>query len=60
MVRKERVDKMTVNEPYFLSNKKWYYFDEEEWRYKLTDKATEEAIESYNEFYKQLEWKEAE
>lgn len=51
---------MTLDEPYFLSNKEWYYFDEEEWRYKLTDKATEEAIESYNEFYKQLEWKEAE
>ena len=38
-------------EPYFLSNKKWYYYDEEEFCYKLTDKATKEAIKSYEEFY---------
>ena len=41
-------------EPYFLSNKDWYYYDEEEFCYKLTDKAPKEAIESYNEFYNQL------
>jgi hypothetical protein len=39
------------SEPYFMKNKDWYYFDKEEWRYKLTDKATKEAIESYNKFY---------
>lgn len=39
-------------EPYFLSNKEWYYFDEREFLYKLTDKAPEEAIKSYKEFYK--------
>jgi hypothetical protein len=38
-------------EPYFLSNKDWYYYDEEEFCYKLTDKATKEAIKSYEEFY---------
>ena len=38
-------------EPYFLKNKDWYYFDEEEWCYKLTDKATPEAVKSYEEFY---------
>lgn len=37
--------------PYFMSNDEWYYFDEKEWCYKLTDKAPEDAIESYNEFY---------
>ena len=43
---------MTINEePYFLSNKDWYYYDEEEFCYKLTDKATKEAIKSYEEFY---------
>lgn len=41
--------------PYFMTNKEWYYFDEEAFCYKLTDKATEEAIKSYNEFYKLLE-----
>lgn len=43
---------MTINEePYFLSNKDWYYYDEEEFCYKLTDKASKEAIESYEDFY---------
>jgi hypothetical protein len=43
---------MVINkEPYFLSDKEWYYYDEEEFCYKLTDKATKEAIKSYEEFY---------
>lgn len=43
---------MTLNEePYFLSNKNWFYYDEEEFCYKLTDKATKEAIKSYEEYY---------
>lgn len=47
---------MIIDErPYFLTNKDWYYFDEEKWCYKLTDKAPQKAIDSYNEFYKQLE-----
>lgn len=45
----------TLNEPYFMSNPDWYYFDETEFRYKLTDKAPEKAIDSYNEFYNLLE-----
>lgn len=44
-------EKITVEEPYFMKNKEWYYFDEEEFKYKLTDKATEEAIKSYKEYY---------
>lgn len=46
---------MTLPEPYFLTNKEWYYFDEDEFCYKLTDKATDKAKESYKEFYEQLE-----
>ena len=47
---------MTLNEePYFLSNKDWFYYDEEEFCYNLTDKATKEAIKSYNEFYELLD-----
>ena len=43
---------MTVDkEPYFLSNKEWFYYDEEEFCYKLTKEATIEAIKSYEEFY---------
>ena len=43
---------MTLNEePYFLNNKNWFYYDEEEFCYKLTDKATKEAIKSYEEYY---------
>ena len=47
---------MTINEePYFLSNKDWYYYDEEDFCYKLTDKATKEAIKSYKEFYNKFD-----
>jgi hypothetical protein len=42
-------------EPYFLSDKEWYYYDEEEFCYKLTNKATKEAVESYKEFYDLLD-----
>ena len=47
---------MVINEePYFLSNKEWFYYDEEEFCYKLTTKATKKAIESYNEFCELLD-----
>lgn len=39
----------------FLQNKEWYYWDSKEWKYKLTNKAPKEAIESYKEFYKIIE-----
>ena len=42
-------------EPYFMSNEEWYYFDEKECKYKLTDKATDEAKKSYNEFYREYD-----
>ena len=42
---------MIVPEPYFMKNNDWYYFDEDEFVYKLTDKATEEAKKSYAEYY---------
>lgn len=41
-------------EPYFMKNKEWYYFDEEAFMYKLTDKAPKKAQESYKEFYDEL------
>ncbi len=47
---------MTIGkEPYFMNNEDWYYHDEKEWKYKLTDKAPEEAIKSYYEFYRKVE-----
>lgn len=47
---------MTIpEEPYFMKNKAWYYFDPEEWRYKLTEKAPIRAKISYKQFYKALE-----
>jgi len=46
---------MIVKQPYFLTNKLWYNFDEVKWRYVLTDEAPQEAIDSYNEFYRLLE-----
>lgn len=46
---------MTLTEkPYFLTNEEWYYYDYDEMVYKLTDKATKEAIKSYEEFYELL------
>lgn len=42
-----------MDRPYFMENKEWYYHDEEEFKYKLTDKAPLEAIESYNAFYRE-------
>jgi len=42
---------MDYEVPYFIMNDEWYYYDEEEEIYKLTDKAPKEAIESYNKFY---------
>ena len=44
-----------LDRPYFMNNKEWYYWDEKDWKYKLTDKATEKAKESYIEFYKLLD-----
>ncbi len=39
--------------PFFLTNEDWYTvdLDDEERGYKLTDKAPQEAIDSYNDFY---------
>ena len=41
---------MILEEPYYMTNEEWYYFDEKESRYKLTDKAPPEAIKSYEEY----------
>lgn len=46
---------MILNRPYFMKNKDWYYYDTKEYKYKLTNKAPKEAVESYKEFYKKLE-----
>ena len=45
---------MQVEKPFFMNNTEWYYFDEKEFKYKLTDKATDKAKKSYEEFYKLL------
>ncbi len=37
--------------PYFMTNEDWYYYDEDEFRYKLKDGAPPEAVKSYEEFY---------
>lgn len=44
----------TEDKPYFMTDEEWYYFDEEDFCYKLTDKATKKAIASYEEYYKGL------
>lgn len=45
---------MTIEEPYFMDNTDWYYFDLEELIYKLTDKAPPKAVQSYKDFYDKL------
>ena len=44
-----------AKEPYFMSNKDWYYYVEDEGTLKLTDKAPPEAVKSQKEFYERLE-----
>lgn len=41
---------------YFMENKNWYTHDEDTWDLILTDKAPEEAKESYEEFLKDNEY----
>lgn len=40
-------------EPYWHKNKDWYYWDKEKRKFKLTNKAPQKAIDSYNEYYKE-------
>ena len=37
--------------PYFVTNKEWYYYDEKEEIFKLTQKATDKAKQSYIQYY---------
>lgn len=48
-------NEITVEEPFFLSNEEWYDYDITTLKYVLTDKATKEARDSYNEFYELIE-----
>lgn len=41
----------TFDEPYFMSNPEWYYYDEKDGCLKLTDKAPEKAKKSYIDHY---------
>lgn len=51
---------MTLDQPYFMQDESWYYFDGNELRYKLTDKAPKEAQESYKEFMELVDVKDIE
>ena len=42
---------MIKTEPYFMKNEEWYYFDKKQHKFKLTEKAPREAVQSYKEFY---------
>lgn len=42
---------LSVDKPYFMKNEEWYYYDIETFKYQLTDKAPQEAIDSYNKYY---------
>lgn len=44
--------------PYFLSNKKWYIFNDDKGIAELTEegKKHKEVVDSYNEYYSDHEW----
>lgn len=42
---------MIIKKPFFMANEEWFYFSQDEFCYKLTDRATAEAKKSYEEFY---------
>ena len=46
-----------VDMPYFMTDDKWYYYDYDDKKYKLTDEAPEKAKESYVEFYKEVNYR---
>lgn len=43
-----------IDQPYFMTNEEWYYFDYIEKKYKITNKAPKQAQKSYNEYYNEL------
>ena len=53
----ESDDQMIIDEPYFMTNEDWYYFDANEGIYKIQDSAPKKAKESYEEFYEILKWR---
>lgn len=56
---------MLLDRPYFLKNKEWYIEEDDahlpsclrknKRQYRLTDKAPQKAIDSYNKYYELLE-----
>lgn len=46
-----------MDEPYFLINNDYWYYDTEECKFKLTEEGlkSKKARESYEQFYKDLE-----
>ncbi len=56
MDTKEGVDnQMEIAKPYFMKKPEWFYFDEKEVCYKLTEKAPFLARQSYAQFYRALD-----
>lgn len=47
---------MMQEKPLFMNNKEWYYFDDEEWCYKLTELGASipDVKASYEDFYKEV------
>lgn len=47
---------MIFEEPYFLKDDKWFYYDESDGTFKLTEEGLklEEVKKSYDDFYNEL------
>ena len=44
-----------IDEPYFMTNEKWYFYDYDEKKYKLADNVSKKVKDSYEEYYNELE-----
>jgi hypothetical protein len=46
-----------MDEPLFMTDNDWYYYDEDECILKLTEQGlkNEEVVKSYKEFYEELD-----
>ena len=45
---------MTLDEPFFMKNMNWYYYDLNQKKYVLRKSAPEKAVASYNQFYNEV------
>lgn len=48
---------MVLDQPYFMTNDQWYWFNPDSKKYELTESAPQKAKESYKHYYDELQKK---